>query len=191
MKIKFLFIIFLLLVSAISISVRGESDLPDLTIDFEVTQHNLTHWRFNITIYNEGTTSIPARTPIVWKLASFRRAFIWGKIITMYPFKPGDSLNGIPLGKIITRHKLLCFGQRLTATVDPVYSDDYPWKELNPDPEYGIIVELDENNNKDSHWFLWRQNYTHKLKTNFIFSSKINLRDAYRKISNNSVTCKH
>lgn len=34
--------------------------------------------------------------------------------------------------------------------MDPVWEEKYVWPALNPDPEYGLIQESDEDNNFDT-----------------------------------------
>ena len=127
-------------------------DLPDLTIELNITSKFM-HWRVRATIHNKGTATIPAGTPIVWKLEEDEDSLSWVKVTPFYPFEPNMSIPGLPESKKLEFNKLRWRGHEITAIIDPPYEEDYPWKELDPDPIYGLIIESNEDNNFDSYVF--------------------------------------
>ena len=127
-------------------------DLPDLTIELNITSKFM-HWRVRATIHNKGTATIPAGTPIVWKLEEDEDSLSWVKVTPFYPFEPNMSIPGLPESKKLEFNKLRWRDHEITAIIDPPYEEDYPWKELDPDPIYGLIIESNEDNNFDSYVF--------------------------------------
>ena len=127
-------------------------NLPDLTIELNIT-NELTYWRIRTTIYNKGTATIPAGTPIVWKIEENTKSLYWIKVIPFYPFEPNTSIKGLPESQEIKFNKLRWRGHEIKIIVDPPYEEDYPWIELDPDPVYGLIIESNEDNNSDGHSF--------------------------------------
>lgn len=126
--------------------------LPDLTIEVNIN-NELTYWRIRTTIHNKGTATIPAGTPIVWKIEGNGKSLYWVKVIPFYPFEPNTSIKGLPENQVIKFNKLRWRGHEINIIVDPPYEEDYPWIELDPDPVYGLIIESNEDNNSDKHSF--------------------------------------
>ena len=63
------------------------------------------------------------------------------------------SIPGLPESTKLEFNKLRWRGHEITAIIDPPYEEDYPWKELDPDPIYGLIIESNEDNNFDGYIF--------------------------------------
>jgi hypothetical protein len=134
-------------IKASTYNVTANNDnLPDLLIELNITDE-LTHWRVRATIHNKGTATIPAGIPIVWKIGEGIKSLYWMKVIPFSPFEPNSSIKGLPESQEITFNKLRWRGHEIQAIVDPPFEEDYPWIELDPDPVFGLIKELNENNN--------------------------------------------
>jgi len=152
-----------LLISSTSIIVLGKktvtseqkttnNDLPDLTIKINVFPSAYIYqvWA-TPTIYNQGKTEIPKETVLVWRLVwSDGTTKGWGKMPLGEPLKPGEKLD-LWSGPVLYRSDVA--GRKLLAIVDPPGDEHYVWKDLDPDPEYGLIEESNENNNIGSHTF--------------------------------------
>jgi len=128
------------------------NDLPDLKIVLNITSEP-TYWRIRTIIYNNGTATIPAGTPIVWKIEVNAKSLYWVKVTPFYPFEPNTSIKGLPESQVIKFNKFRWRGHEIKIIVDPPYEEDYPWIELDPDPVYGLIIESNEDNNYDSYVF--------------------------------------
>ena len=125
------------------------ADLPDLKIEVKFYKMLLSGYiEFEIMTYNEGTSTIPAGTWLVWKLFSTpgQRIFWFRYQITEgNDLKPGNWHHSV-----ISFPRTNVSGDVLTAVVDPPYEEGYPWPQFNPDQVYGIIKESNENNNTGS-----------------------------------------
>ena len=73
----------------------NNDNLPDLLIELNITDE-LTHWRIRATIHNKGTATIPAGTPIIWKIEEDIKSLYWMKVIPFSPFEPNSSIKGLP-----------------------------------------------------------------------------------------------
>lgn len=144
--------------------VKNHEELPDLTMYVQITNH-LFYWELSkFIIYNNGTAAIPTGTPIVSRATITVDGEVedvfWASVILLCPFEPGMSFPVITPYIILRFLKIKYRGEELKIILDPPLSDDYRWPEYNPDPEYGIVLESNEDNNV----------YTHVFPKSFSFS---------------------
>jgi len=115
----------------------NEDDLPDLTVELVIDSEDLTSYWLALIIHNNGTTAVPAGTYIVAKSVGG-----YSKEELKNALNPGDSIK--------YHNRWIYFKNErdvVRIEVDPPAQDGYPFPELNPNPIYGIIDELNEDNN--------------------------------------------
>ena len=123
-------------------------DLPDLTIEIKFDRY-LNFGRqiqFNYCIYNKGTGYAP-KSWVVFRIYGDLEEDSYPHFNRFGPegFTPGKVHSGtlsVPTSTLT--------GNIIKAVIDPVYTKDYRWPELNPDPKYGLIFESNEDNNIDT-----------------------------------------
>jgi len=151
--------------------IKNHDKLPDLQMYIKIRNYPLFNsWGLSkFIVYNKGTATIPKGTPIVSRatitLDGEVKDVFWVSVILLSPFKPGMSFEVITHSTILMFPKEKYKGEELKVILDPPLSDDYRWPEYNPDPEYGIVLESNENNNL----------YTHTFTKSLPFSITINL----------------
>jgi hypothetical protein len=123
-------------------------DLPDLTIEikFDIYLAFGRQIQFNYWIYNIGTGTAP-KSWVVFRIYGDLEEDSYPHFFRFGPegFAPGKTHSGtlsVPTSTLT--------GNKITAFVDPPYSEDYPYTDVNPDPVYGLIKESNEDNNKDT-----------------------------------------
>lgn len=125
----------------------NNEQLPDLTIKIEFDRGDdpPLDIKMDVLIYNKGTVSIPRGTEFLWVIYDSNGEWVLTECITLdFKLMPGSH---------ITRHNsnfnvISDFGREFIVIVDPTDEKLYErCEELNPDPEYGVIKELNETNN--------------------------------------------
>lgn len=135
-------------VSDVRLVTKDNEDLPDLTIELYIRTSDVSRlvWKITPLLYNKGTASVPEGTQIVL-MEEYQGFDSWHNHSLSEPLEPGDYIQ---LPQSCNYPKIACAGTELTIVVDPLPGDDYPWPEFNPDPEFGVIKELNEDNNIDA-----------------------------------------
>ena len=126
------------------IKISGD-DLPDLTLNLEVTTY---YWWYimKTILRNEGTADVPAGTRIVVSIRN-EDDRLCSKSIFSEPLRPGEGFESEywwPMGDGAIA------GKDIVAVVDPPGDSWHPHPEYDPDPVYGLIIELNEDNNIDT-----------------------------------------
>jgi len=120
-------------------------DLPDLTIELEITTN---YWWYimKTIVRNEGTADVPAGTRIVVSIRN-EDDRLCSKSIFSELLRPGEGFESEywwPMGDGAIA------GKEIITVVDPLGDSWHPHPEYDPDPEYGLIIELNEDNNIDT-----------------------------------------
>lgn len=132
-------------------SDETNNDLPDLTIQMVLKDNQFypnLKWDVYVYIYNEGTTSVLTGETIIFCIRENDEGSGNCRHIELErPLGPGER---VIYDEYFVYPKISNYpGSELAAVVDPT-DVDYPWADVNPDPEYGVIKESNENNNRDT-----------------------------------------